>query len=166
MYYFLPLEKGCCPFIKQNWILLSHGYFVPSLVEIGPVVLEKKMKMWKVYRQTDGRTQTTDDRWSEKLTWAFSSGELKTECINCWEMHFTVTLYTFHSSYCAQVLIMDDLSSMICDSWKDYMYGEHNTSPSGQGRWRRETVVTKTCTRDDRRRLGMTVGVQGMTERG
>ena len=39
--------------------------------------------MWKVYRrtdrQTDGQTdgQTTDDRWSEKLTWAFSSGELK-----------------------------------------------------------------------------------------
>ena len=31
---------------------------------------EKKMNMWKVYRQTD-------DRWSEKLTWAFSSGELK-----------------------------------------------------------------------------------------
>ena len=30
--------------------------------------------------QTDGRKdgQTTDDRWSEKLTWAFSSGELKT----------------------------------------------------------------------------------------
>ena len=30
-------------------------------------------------RQTDGQTngQTTDDRWSEKLTWAFSSGELK-----------------------------------------------------------------------------------------
>ena len=31
--------------------------------------------------QTDGRTdrETTDDRWSEKLTWAFSSGELKTD---------------------------------------------------------------------------------------
>ena len=30
-------------------------------------------------RRTDRRTdrQTTDDRWSEKLTWAFSSGELK-----------------------------------------------------------------------------------------
>ena len=39
------------------------------------------MKMWKVYRQIDGETdrQTTDDRWSEKLTWAFSSGELKSE---------------------------------------------------------------------------------------
>ena len=51
------------------------------------------MKMWKVYRQTDGRTedrqtdrqtdgqmdgQTTDKKWSEKLTWVFNSGELKT----------------------------------------------------------------------------------------
>ena len=41
------------------------------------------MKMWKVYRQTvrqkDGRTdgQTKDNRRSEKLTWAFSLGELK-----------------------------------------------------------------------------------------
>ena len=33
--------------------------------EIGPVVLEKKRKMWKVHRQTDG--QTTDNRRSEKL---------------------------------------------------------------------------------------------------
>ena len=51
-----------------------------DFVEIGPVVLEKKMKMWKVYSRTDRQTdgQTTDDRWSEKLTWAFSSGELKT----------------------------------------------------------------------------------------
>ena len=57
---------------------------MPSLVEIGPVVLEKKSKIGKVYRrtdrQTDGQTdrQTTDERRSEKLTWAFSSGELKT----------------------------------------------------------------------------------------
>ena len=51
---------------------------MPSLVEIGPVVLEKKSKIGKVYRQTDGRTdkqtdgqtdrQTTDERQSEKLT--------------------------------------------------------------------------------------------------
>ena len=35
---------------------------MPSLVEIGPVVLEKKMKMWKVYRQTDRQTdRRTDD---------------------------------------------------------------------------------------------------------
>ena len=34
------------------------------------------MKMWKVYRQTDRQTDD-GNRWSEKLTWAFSSGELK-----------------------------------------------------------------------------------------
>ena len=36
-------------------------------------------RRWKCEKFTDGWTdrQTTDDRWSEKLTWAFSSGELK-----------------------------------------------------------------------------------------
>ena len=36
-------------------------------------------RRWKCEKFTDGPTgrQTTDDRWSEKLTWAFSSGELK-----------------------------------------------------------------------------------------
>ena len=66
---------------EQTWIPFTQGCFVPSLVEIGPVVLKKKMKMWKVYRRTDRQKdrQTTDDRWSEKLTWDISSGELKTE---------------------------------------------------------------------------------------
>ena len=68
--------KRAGPFIWTNLNPLHPRMLVPSLVEIGPVVLEKKMKMWKVYRQTDGRTdgrtdrQTTDDRWSEKLRWA------------------------------------------------------------------------------------------------
>ena len=59
-----------------NWPSGSWEDDVPTLVEIGPVVLEKKM--WKVYWQTDrradGRTDglTTDNRWSEKLTWVFS----------------------------------------------------------------------------------------------
>mgnify|MGYP003684357691 CR=1 FL=1 len=34
---------------------------MPSLVEIGPVVLEKKMKMWKVYRRTDRQTDRQTD---------------------------------------------------------------------------------------------------------
>jgi hypothetical protein len=45
---------------------------VPSLVKIGPVVLEKKSKMKKF---TDRRTP--DNGQSEKLTRAFSSSELK-----------------------------------------------------------------------------------------
>ena len=58
------LEKGRGPSFEQTWIPFTQGYFVPSLVEIDPVVLEKKMKMWKVYRQTDGQTdgQTHDGR--------------------------------------------------------------------------------------------------------
>ena len=45
-YYFpiiSPLEKAW-PFIWKTWIPFTQGYFVPSLDEIGPVVLEKKMK--------------------------------------------------------------------------------------------------------------------------
>ena len=71
-----PLCKGQGPSFEQNWIPITQLCFVSSLVEIGPVVLEKKMKMWKVHNQQD--RQTMDNRWSEKLTWAFSSGELKT----------------------------------------------------------------------------------------
>ena len=43
---------------------------MPSLVKIEPGVLEKKSKLGKVYRQTDGQIdrQTTDDWRSEKLT--------------------------------------------------------------------------------------------------
>ena len=46
--------------------------------------------------QTDGQTdrQTTDDRWSEKLTWAFSSGELK--MVSDFESHLK---YQVISSY-------------------------------------------------------------------
>ena len=41
---------------------------------------DENVKSLQTDRQTDGRTdrQMMDDRWSEKLTWAFSSGELKT----------------------------------------------------------------------------------------
>ena len=66
--YLLKNLRG--PSFEQSWFTFTQGCFVSSMVEIGPVVLEKKMKMWKVYRQTD-------DRRSLKLTWAFSSGDLK-----------------------------------------------------------------------------------------
>ena len=51
-----PLGEGWCPSFEQTWIPFTQGYFVPSLVEIGPVVLENKMKMWKVNRWTDRQT--------------------------------------------------------------------------------------------------------------
>ena len=44
-----PVGKGRDLLFEQTWIPYIQGWFVPSLIEIGPVVLEK-MKKWKVYR--------------------------------------------------------------------------------------------------------------------
>ena len=68
-HYFVIISpwKRVGPFI----VLFTKKCFVPSLVEIGPVVLEK-MKMWKVYANNDG--ETTDKFCSEKLTRVFGSG--------------------------------------------------------------------------------------------
>ena len=38
-----PLWKGRGPSFEQTWIPFTQGCSVPSLVEIGPVVLEKKI---------------------------------------------------------------------------------------------------------------------------
>ena len=56
---YLPLEKGRALFKKKTWI-----NFTQEFGWNGPMVLEKKMKMWKVYRGTDARTdrQTDDGR--------------------------------------------------------------------------------------------------------
>ena len=43
--YYLPLEKGQGPSFERNWIPLTQGCSVPSLVEIGLVVLENKSSM-------------------------------------------------------------------------------------------------------------------------
>ena len=56
----------------NNLNSLYPEYCLPSLVKICPVVLKKKLKCEKF---TDGQA---DNRQPEKLTWAFSSGELKT----------------------------------------------------------------------------------------
>ena len=77
-------EFNCSSF-EQTWITFIHGCIVPSLVKIGPVILEKKSKIGKVYRQTAGQTdrQTTDDairkaqlsfqlRWAKMMYWQCS----------------------------------------------------------------------------------------------
>ena len=54
-------------FVKA-WVHFTQGCFVPSLVKIGPVVPEKKMKMWNVYRQTDRQTDGRTDGQIERQT--------------------------------------------------------------------------------------------------
>ena len=77
----------------DNWMVLicktlslfRQMMFCAKFHEIGLVVLEK---MWKVYRRTD-----TDDRLSEKVTWAFSSGELKNILIHTIQYTLTHLIY-------------------------------------------------------------------------
>ena len=69
--FYLPFEMVVALHLTK---LESVSLHCPCLVEISRVVLERKMEMWKVYRQTNRRT---DDRRPWKLTWAFNSGELK-----------------------------------------------------------------------------------------
>ena len=69
---YLPLEKD----VAVDLNIFESPSPKDSLCQVWlklALVLEKKMKMWKVYRRTD--RQTTDNRRSEKLTWAYSSGE-------------------------------------------------------------------------------------------
>ena len=74
-YFLIGKEQG--PSFEQTWI---QGCFVPSLVEITPGVLEKKIKMCKDYRQSQTDGQMMGNRWLEKLTWgAISCNERKSE---------------------------------------------------------------------------------------
>ena len=79
-----PPGKGPDLSFEQTSIPFAQECFVPSLVEICRVILEKKKEMWKIYVQMDKWSDrqmdrlTTDDRRSEKLLWFFfNSGELK-----------------------------------------------------------------------------------------
>ena len=53
-----PPWKRVGPCIWTNLNLFTQGCIVPSLVEFGSMVLEKKMKMWKVY---DNDNNNDDD---------------------------------------------------------------------------------------------------------
>ena len=62
-----PLVNGRGLSFEQTWIPFTQGCFVLSLVEIGSVVLEKKMKMWKVYDNDDVQQTKFDQESSDEL---------------------------------------------------------------------------------------------------
>jgi hypothetical protein len=43
-----PLGGGNCPSFEMIWILLFQGWFVPSLVKIGPVCSGEEVENVKV----------------------------------------------------------------------------------------------------------------------
>ena len=56
-----PLVKGCNPLFEQIQIPFTQRCFVPSLVEIGPVVLEKKTKIRQVYNNDGDKNHGNDN---------------------------------------------------------------------------------------------------------
>ena len=63
--YFRPTAIISLPCLNNTLIPYTEGCYVPSLVEIGPVFLEKTMKMCKDNRWTD--TQTDDVQQTSEL---------------------------------------------------------------------------------------------------
>ena len=61
----LPLEKDGALHLNKTWIPFTQECFEPSFVEIDPVVLEKNMKLWKVYANAnddDGQRTNFDQK--------------------------------------------------------------------------------------------------------
>ena len=83
LFLLFPLGNGRGSSFEQTWISFNQGCFSPGLVEIGPVVFEKKM--WKVYDNDvddpDGHRTNCDQNTSIE---PFASDELKTP----WKMFF------------------------------------------------------------------------------
>ena len=59
-----PLGQGCGPSFDYTAIHISRGCYVSSLVKIGPVVLEKKTIMSKVYYANDAQLTNFDQKGS------------------------------------------------------------------------------------------------------
>ena len=52
-----PKDALCQDWVKLAPVVLDKIFFlISSMFEIGPVVLEKKLKIGNVYRWTDGQT--------------------------------------------------------------------------------------------------------------
>ena len=74
---YLPLEKGAGPFIWTNVNSLHPLMHCAKFGWIWPSGPGEDENVKSLDKQIDG--QTKDDKWSEKLTWVFSSGELKSQ---------------------------------------------------------------------------------------
>ena len=93
----LITEHG--PSFEQIEIILYGGCFVPSLIEIGPVVLEKKTTMWKVYNNNNNNGQNYDQKSSLELKW----------------VKYQVIFYNFVSTYLSWLHIWNLASNLAVD---------------------------------------------------
>ena len=99
-----PLEMGGALHFP-----LTQGCFVPSLIEIGPMVLEKKMKMCKVYdnnNDNDYGLRTNFDRKSSLEPSAQVSVKghfyiyITVNCYNSFYLHYYKIYYLCENMTC------------------------------------------------------------------
>ena len=76
---YLYLEKGVALHSNKIESPLPKDALCQVLVEIDVVVLKKKMKMWTLYRQTDGRQAIRKAHIIVLLRWAKNYIDIKTD---------------------------------------------------------------------------------------
>ena len=88
--YYLPLEKDVVVHLKKKWFPFTQGCFVSSLVEIGPVVLKRKMKMWNVYNNDDANDDNDGQRtnFNKKSFRTVGIRSKKSRCGQCGKRKF------------------------------------------------------------------------------
>ena len=79
-----PLGEGRGPSFEKYLFPSTQKLFVRSLVEIDPVVLEKKMKMWKVYDNDDAIANDDGQILIRKANLSLRLDDLKIFYIFCW----------------------------------------------------------------------------------
>ena len=114
---FLWKERG--PSFQHNGILLTQRCSVPGLVEYDPVVLEKKMKIRKVYRWMD------EKRGQEAIKWARKGNRLPTSTVGQYLMRlvyskFFLEIHTSLNCGILEVLFVKD-QLLNANTWEKYV---------------------------------------------
>ena len=99
---YLPSEKGRALHLNKIESPSPKNALCHDWLKLAQWFWRRRWKCEKyTNRQADRQTgrQTTDDRWSEKPTWAFSSGELKTNKIG---LSLSKRIFTWYTCFLSE----------------------------------------------------------------
>ena len=80
--YYLPLEKGAALHLNKLESPPPKNALCPVWLILAQWIWRRSRKLEKFKDRLRDRQTATDGRRSEKLTWAFSSGDLKRRCFS------------------------------------------------------------------------------------
>ena len=93
-----------CPLLVKSWLSFTKGCFVPSLVEIGPVVLEKKNSLFRQFFFWKGHGPSVLQAW---VTFIFQLAYKFEEVLNL--VHCSVIVVNVHFALVHSVLGTTDI---------------------------------------------------------